>query len=123
MTASELRIGNLISDIHASDTFYAEVKQITKARVYYGDFYSHPNDLKPIPLTEEWLKRFGFVRKGYTSNIGKLSLHHKEHMYPNGRVYFNSLVILEKIPEHFHTLQNLYFALAGKELTINQETK
>ena len=82
--------------------------------------HTNPERVNPVPLTEEILLKCGFVRRGITSNNGgKLTLHHKDNMYPNGRVYWNSWCILDSIPEHLHQLQNLYFALTGEELEIN----
>lgn len=79
-------------------------------------------DLCPIDLTEEWLEKLGFDFDGYTYNMGKLSINHKSADRPKGRVYYNSWAVSEKRPEFVHQLQNLYFALAGEELTI-KETK
>ena len=74
--------------------------------------------LKPIPLTEEWLFKFGFDNK---FNKGKINIIPKGRLgYKNGRTYFNSWTILEKQPDYVHELQNLYFALTGEELTLNK---
>jgi hypothetical protein len=70
--------------------------------------------LKPIPLTEEWLIRFGFTAKNkvdYESNCGILDLESTDA----GFLFDSRLVI-----EHVHTLQNLYFALTGQELEFKQ---
>lgn len=77
---------------------------------------------KPIPLTEEWLVRFGFRfverdYEGYNQFI---------------KDSFESIYITEKNEfryssykpcgytdlKYVHQLQNLYFALTGEELTI-----
>jgi hypothetical protein len=114
MKANELRIGNF---------FYPDVDGDAYAKITAKDIlelYSDPIDdyYKALPLTEEWLIKFGFERKGITSCFGKLCIHHKEPMYPYGRVYFNSWAILQKMPEYVHQIQNLYFALTGEELEV-----
>ena len=110
MKAEELRIGNYISDIHASKTFYEAVKKISDDRVFYGNFHSHPKDLKPIPITEEWLLKFGFEYVNHTFRKHKFCVNLKENelyiLTETHRVYI----------EYVHQLQNLYFALTNQEL-------
>ena len=127
MKASELRIGNLLEL-----TNFIEPSKviIVSPRFFSSAIASSPavNDFeitqyyKPIPLTDEWLVKFGFKRGGYMSSFEKLTIHHKEPVYPNGRVYFNSWAILNNIPEYVHQLQNLYFALTGKELIFDKSS-
>ena len=129
MKANELRIGNYV----LGNVFNS--KEFLKTTIERTDFcdLSYLRKCKPIPLTEEWLKRFGFdcvdeINKGYTVNI---------HSYLDKRLYcsVSGLVALyEKINtkkdfiiggiKYVHQLQNLYFALTGEELTIKEdETK
>lgn len=80
-------------------------------------------DFEPIPLTEEWLLKFGFEKSNnntefYTFDLSKLSIHLKSKQYADGRTYFNSWCIIEKQIEYVHQLQNLYFALTQEELKI-----
>src|SRR5690606_30202622 len=74
-------------------------------------------EVKPIPLTEDILIKFGFERQEYNDYrhpvlIGTLTLYegiaelHISDMYS---VWVNNL----------HQLQNLYFALCGEELEVN----
>lgn len=124
LKVNELRIGNLVSDIHAGHTFYNEIKQITKERVYYGNFHSHPSDLKPIPLTEEWLLKFGFTR--HHTDYGNGIIYIKD--VPNNNEFIWGVYPFElgsgfvinksKSLKYVHQLQNLYFALTGEELNI-----
>jgi hypothetical protein len=76
-------------------------------------------DFQPIPLTEEWLLNFGFeyhhdtphpnkvFRKLHTE--GFIDLEQIKHYYYGGS--FTSVEC-----RYVHQLQNLYFALTGKEL-------
>jgi hypothetical protein len=82
----------------------------------------------PIPLTEEWLLRFGFkcidvINGGYTIQINYP--HQKEYLYcsTDGIVALyseskNQDFIIRGRCEFVHQLQNLYFALTQKELEI-----
>jgi len=73
---------------------------------------------KPIPLNEEWLLKFGFVRdklevrtfyKGDFEIYLPIFLQYKD-------------LVLNKC-KHVHQLQNIYHALTGKELTIKELVK
>jgi hypothetical protein len=122
MKANELRIGNWFIE-------YDEPQQ------FDGDFY-HLIDIKPIPLTEEWLLKLGFysceTNACYTKYIYTNSRSRVKNWvvklfngtHTNGsRRYGNKLnkYYWDKIElKHVHQLQNLYFALTGEELTIKQ---
>lgn len=79
-------------------------------------------DIKPIPLTEEWLLKFGF----FTTKTGKLidatlpnfrfSLH-KSGNY-DGFLFCEKDNVITNI-DYVHQIQNLYFALTNEELKIN----
>lgn len=123
MNIIELRIGNLVRDIHASDNFYAKVSAISSSRIYYGGFHANPADLKPIPLTEEWILKFGF-ELNYTGTVSKRFDLTNDPRFDysfninggeNCGLRFKGDYI--KI-QYVHQLQNLYFALTGEELKI-----
>lgn len=74
--------------------------------------------IEPIPLTEEILLKCNFVAMDYGTHIQyghnlfwQLTYHKKVKRY--------SFVELERSIKYLHQLQNLYFALTEKELTIN----
>ena len=122
MKANELRIGNLI---------LFDVK-ITKANTRNIAYISNSNRLKngdsiafkPIPLTEEWLIRFGFSKSKlslYTILMGNtifsISPPFKLGEWQCDYVWLYDEYRFTKI-KYVHQLQNLYFALIGEELTI-----
>ena len=102
MKANELRIGNWVH-YNAFDGVVcsSDIFDIDKGTI----------KAKPIPLTEEWLKRFNW---NPPKDIGvSFSLTTDEIHFVAGNYY-------KKI-EHVHQLQNLYFALTGEELNQNKE--
>lgn len=122
MESKELRIGNFVSTSIDGTAIYLveEIKMhvlfLSNQRLItdIGEVQYH--NIHPIPLTEEWLLKFGFV---------------KVRDYPvfrlNGlQIEFNGfdsewgagLLDKKTIIKYVHQLQNLYFALTGKELTI-----
>lgn len=121
MKATELRLGNFVSHL-------GHVVEITMSR-YIGDFHEGILELSPIPLTEEWLVKFGFEISWHIndgSGFG-FSKHKKDyfvifHVKQKGfRVAFRNENGRIEIPvKYVHQLQNLYFALNGEELTIKE---
>ena len=78
------------------------------------------NTFEPIPLTEEWLlklglsKRLGEFRKEMENErIFILHLFGGEYYYANTEAFIEI--------KYVHQLQNLYFALCGKELKLNND--
>ncbi len=77
--------------------------------------------IEPIPLTEEWLEKFGFSAYGYWyskdwfSNMINVSIKHNKTTIGDREEYEVYGI------KHVHQLQNLYFALTGEELTLNEE--
>jgi hypothetical protein len=129
--ASELRLGNLIYNTKG------EVDTVTlEALDYLVDEDKH-HQAKPIELTEEWLIKFMFQYlspifvispdSGTTQfritlqNGGTAALNHPDKngaLKNNDALLMGGNVIIPKCPEYVHELQNLYFALTGKELEI-----
>lgn len=128
--ANELRISNWIADHEAGG--YFQIEEIYKDS--YGTYSaSYRNSsirctidtLEKIPLTEEWLVKFGFRKSGHIFWISLFNLKSELHIeiYPKENVITIEsdfgILILDPI-KHIHTLQNLYFALTGEELTIKK---
>lgn len=83
--------------------------------------------VKPIPLTEEWLLKFGFVYNGWNYDFERFTFHaqgkNSKGEFYNTEFYIKrgktKCLISFKI-EFVHQLQNLYFSLIGEELTLKQ---
>lgn len=118
MKANELRIGNLIL---YSGKIEPVIKIESDTLVMVNDLYLD-EELEYIPLTEEWLLKFGFEKDW--SESGQITAWYKigkwRVYFDNGKYFFcNGLDFLTKI-QFVHQLQNLYFALTGEGLTIKQ---
>lgn len=121
--ASELRIGNWVRFKHLL-CFIITIKQdnceIQSSRVIVNSSYDF---IEPIPLTPEILEKCGF-----SFGINLQSFVRGRHQFveiknmidgylsEDGVFYYG---VRTKI-QHLHQLQNLYFALTGKELTFKQ---
>ena len=67
-------------------------------------------DFRPIPLTEEILLKFGFLKDDNFYHLNNIWI---SNFYEN---YFSLDGFDETKIEYVHQLQNLYFALTGEEL-------
>jgi len=125
MKATELRIGNLAIDTTEG---FAGRKNRT-IEVSHEVIYSIAcgNDYwKPVPLTEEWLERFGFEQmKLYTGD--NCFVKEKFCVLCDGqlknydlRLTFDSDQTIRVELDYVHQLQNLYFALTGEELQTDE---
>jgi hypothetical protein len=143
MNAQELRIGNYVTINNSSwselknnplivsriqvenDRLFPDSKGSVKVCDSLGAEYNQFDEfIEPIPLTPEWLERAGFKytqSKGYGGqdmwagmgfiSDGKVNFRgNPNHLHLEG--YFNTQI------KYVHKLQNLYFALTGKELTF-----
>lgn len=82
-------------------------------------------NLEPIPLTEEWLLKFGFEEFEY--HIKNNLIWYKKWPLPifYGSNGFEKYLIHDLggrfvVLKYVHQLQNLYFALTGEELKLKQ---
>ena len=76
-------------------------------------------NIEPIPLTEEWLSKFGF-ENAFADKWDGMEWMPCEFI--NGKLYYTPDMHhhASKGIENVHQLQNLYFALTGEELTIKE---
>ncbi len=120
MKASELRIGNYYNQFgNAEKVSWSTLKTLEEST-------TEQLWCKPIPLTEEWLLKFGFEKKLNCSNMIYYILAGKCLLEYN--LTHNIADIVKKVHldlfieiEYVHQLQNLYFALTNEELTYEQQ--
>lgn len=101
MKASELRIGNFVIE-------KGKIKPMYSISNHNAKDYSK---IKPITLTEEWLLKFGFVKKGRFYRLGAITVEIHNNLC---RICLAGNFIANV--EFVHSLQNLYFCLSKKEL-------
>ena len=119
---TEFRIGNLFQDEEG-------VFPITKAFFQLLDF--NIKDTNPIPLTEEWLLKFGFEKIIYDCEEVGYGVEYDlktKHFYLSycddfsisisGRKEYRGMAPNIELFRYVHQLQNLYFSLSGEELTV-----
>jgi hypothetical protein len=129
MTANELRIGNYVYDT------LGKVNKIDLEAITYIVKEPH-NQVKPIPLTEEWLLKLGFEKNkdnrwmrgksryaifyfeyyatGEDNCMWRIEYHDTDY----GRNEYKDCNQWGDVIKYVNQLQNLYFALTGEELTI-----
>ena len=131
MKASELRIGNYVWEDYGGDYVVTSIHNkffgtigLTKPSFKTEGVYL-VDEIKPILLTEEWLLKFGFIDNDWAFINNGLELSWSIRRCESGER--SCFYLSDKFPEDFqirveyvHTLQNLYFALTGEELTIEE---
>lgn len=132
----ELRIGNLLSKGKVKSIYYRDHVGFDDGKMYTYD------SISPIPLTSEWLERFGFVKNDanpfsitFSKDIGR------------GRIINvqvqggNQFIILQDVsgapetdvvvifnndydgPLYAHRFQNIYHSIKGEDLELKPEQK
>ncbi len=122
MKKEELMYGNKLLFLNEVVTF-SNISQIREDGIFWIKTIEPKIDsksfhFKPIPLTEEWLLKFGFVQSQDIDTIFGLKLN--DFWYINEfqiRNKFNS-ILLDVELKYVHQLQNLYFALTGTHLIL-----
>jgi hypothetical protein len=118
MKAEELRLGNLVSNMNPrhndSILIIESIGDNHEVNVFYRKYLL--SELEPILLTEEWLLKFGFEKN---KEHGYFELDRLIVAFHDGvdSFYLCDIDIFVKI-ETVHHLQNLYFAIRSKELTL-----
>lgn len=110
MRANELRVGDFIKQPNGiNEVFLIEDRETT----YYINTFPI-NDIEPIPLTEEWLLKFGFRKDGVYFDDDNIVLIRQRGTNNQFKLDYQKSQIIEFV----HQLQNLYSSLIGQELTI-----
>jgi hypothetical protein len=115
LSVKDLRVGNYV--------YYADKKTVLKIT---GGSICYPTQMYPIPLTEEWLIKFGFHndfgRRTVNGGLCLTSPCKRFNHYNNKLHIFISLCdedyTVDGECRYVHQLQNLYFALTNEELTV-----
>lgn len=104
MKKSELIIGNCVYDNDGSLVI-----------IHDGFGIDHAAQFEPIPLTEEWLLKFGFEKNTGDYFLGCFSM----RIVGKEMIWFvcNDGDFSQQV-KYVHQLQNLVYALTGEELTI-----
>jgi hypothetical protein len=125
MNEKELRVGNLVGIEDIDTQIIVTINGIKQGFIdepydievkFKDGMYSdvHLEDLEPVKLTEERIVLLKFVkRNGYSFEMLNGFLKEFE-----GDFYFTYYNLSIKC-EYVHQLQNLYFALTGKELIVS----
>jgi hypothetical protein len=125
LRAQELRIGNFVNNKGRLDIVtcleYVTFEDITNVRGQYYECFIP----EPIPLTEEWLLKFGFkIDKDpetvfYEIRFDKIA-NYKFYISRKigfGIFYYETNFSTTQI-NSVHQLQNLYFAITNEELIL-----
>jgi hypothetical protein len=117
MKANELRIGNWYNEFgipkQATSEFIDRLFKIQNA-------VKIAVDVSDIPLTKDWFLKFGFIPIKDIYILGDITLQPEKNGYQvvlTGDDPYCGHFVTE-IYRYVHQLQNLYFALEGKELSI-----
>lgn len=113
ISVNELRIGNFILNSNSKIEIVETLRDGLINSYDIGDEETCGEGCyNPIPLTEEWLVKFGFT--GW--DLGYYTL-----LMDSGAFAIlteDGMTIISRNIKHVHQLQNLYFALTGEELTF-----
>lgn len=126
MKASELRISNLIlknGKLHY--TSHLTIRDI------HGLSVDDTDTFEPIPITEDWLVKFGFKLEADEGDIKYYEIQRLWYYVvfdhddirldiKTDKDMTHTVFYMDERFMYLHQLQNLYFALTGEELTINQ---
>jgi hypothetical protein len=144
MESNQLRIGNLVKFNDKISEVIEVRKNLIRAEYLMDDglLLHRPlveiDRIDPIPLTEEWMLKFGFEKIEYSDerhgfgteyNLklnDDIFLNYSDDfslaIYRNEKAMEDEVGILPKWEaiKHVHQLQNLIFALVGEEITLKQ---
>lgn len=132
MISSELRIGNCVSiKNHINLCKVVEIKEQTLRVEYFREDIKSLHKpiieierIQHIPLTEEWLLKFGFDFSVDTWYLNGVAIWETECCDAKGNEEIGFFYELREVGmmdmniKYVHQLQNLYFALTGQELKI-----
>ena len=121
MEVKAIRFGNLVK--HINESSILKVSGINNESIWVDEMpdYHYEMDIEliePIPLTEDWLLKFGFEKDNEYYSKGTKHYHLPSKSFYSGNDHVSGGNVDARI-KYVHQLQNLYFALTGEELTFN----
>jgi hypothetical protein len=131
--SNELRIGILVESggkvckVNSIHTIFAyDIKLDTGTNghavdlLFNNDTYVQTillKDIFPIPITHDWIRKLGFnINSRGWSKAGLQLFYHKRKIILGVQLS----VVSYRAIEYVHQLQNLYFAVTGEELIVNE---
>lgn len=124
MEAKNFRIGNLIQDFYKQEPYVIDADGIKLCFLIEKEGRYQTTMHSGIPLTEEWLLKFGFERNrnfkrefDYLSNEDYKKIKMVNH-YENGWLIKWHWWEYGKMINYVHELQNLFFAINDTELEL-----
>ena len=116
MNAQELRIGNYVCNSISGYEFAINVDQIR--RLYLNNRFS---DIEPIPLTEEWLLKFGAEINPHNKSFFDIGPFTLTKLESGEFIIWHEGHALGKRLKYVHKLQNIFYELYDKELTCESK--
>jgi DNA modification methylase len=133
MKATELRIGNFVynkaGEVDKVTAIVTTYKTDTEALLIDNHFIGMLNEdflvsveygfTNPIPITEDWLIKFGFEDRNDYWKKKKVKMVWSSRIIKTGE----RLGIRHEKYDHIkyvHQLQNVYYAVTGEELTVSE---
>jgi len=120
MEVKELRIGNILDKSLKSGQGRKQLAEIGCQDIVRIFENTGSFNYEPIPLTEEWMLKFGFVKRGIyyhfpMNDIFKLEQYKNKNAYwlRHGAESIDCVRI-----NHVHSLQNIFHCLVGEELKL-----
>ena len=128
MEAREIRIGNYVYvdwvdsgrklEINHGVHYGTETMVMNVTPTGYGIALSF---VAPIPLTEDWLIKFGFEKSKHWYTIGGIAIStDMNRLTQKVDGMYVEIYNQFKCPKYVHKLQNLYYELTGEELTVSK---
>lgn len=129
ISVKELRIGNhvLFNNADITVTYHhIRIQSLADAHIDSSMTNKEFIGYKPIPLTEEWLLKLGFIKLNnrhefvHGENEPNMSICYEDNyfiFFVEDEISYNTI---RKELKYVHTLQNFFFALKGEELTIKE---
>lgn len=119
MKATELRIGNYLHTLSQN-----KITGVSENKIKAENKNWYDKDIfRPIPLTEEWLLKFGLVmiKEEDRTIYCNESIEVSDKLFVYFSVGKDGRFVGIRIVQYVHELQNLYFSLTAEELILNTE--